>query len=71
MKSVITKSKPATDNFTSAERCDANANERAMVQFVTAGGGTLLFCKHHADRYEMKIVTEDGGQIVRDHRPPV
>lgn len=66
---VITKSEPEAANFTAFDRCDRNQSERANVEFLTSGGGTLLACSYHARQWERKIVTEDGGMIVRDSRP--
>jgi hypothetical protein len=38
------------------ERCD-RCNAAAKLRVVLAGGGELLFCGHHANKYAEKLIT--------------
>jgi hypothetical protein len=37
------------------ERCD-RCNATAKLRVMTAGGGELVFCGHHANKYAEKLV---------------
>jgi hypothetical protein len=44
---------PASE-LTAADRCD-RCGAQAYVRVLLASGGELLFCAHHARRYEPKL----------------
>ncbi len=48
MNDTLTRPGP---ELTASDRCD-RCGAQAYVRVVLAGGGDLLFCAHHAKRYE-------------------
>jgi hypothetical protein len=47
-------------------RCD-RCGAQAFVEVDLRAGGTLLFCAHHADEHNDKIMALDA--VIADHRP--
>lgn len=47
-------------------RCD-RCGAQAYVEVMLSAGGTLLFCAHHADEHNDKIMKLDA--VIADHRP--
>jgi hypothetical protein len=60
---VITYDNTGMDAVHRCDRCGA----QAFVEVALNTGGTLLFCAHHADEHEDKIMALDA--VVADHRP--
>ena len=44
-----------TTTLTAADRCD-RCGAGAKVRAVLASGGELLFCQHHANAYEARLL---------------
>ncbi|MBJ8341415.1 hypothetical protein JGU71_21235 [Antrihabitans sp. YC3-6] len=53
--------------LTAADRCD-RCGAAAKVRAVLASGGELLFCQHHANAYETRLV-ELAAKIESDSIP--
>lgn len=41
--------------LTASDRCDASQSEQAQTVYVRPNGETLMFCQHHANRYDSKL----------------
>jgi hypothetical protein len=41
-------------SLTAADRCD-RCGARAYLRVILTGGGELLFCAHHAGKYEAEL----------------
>lgn len=57
----------AQNPLTTAERCD-RCGAQAYVRVVLDNGGELLFCGHHANKYEdelRKVATEFQDERAR------
>lgn len=49
-----------------ADRCD-RCGGQAYVEVALNKGGTLMFCTHHANEHNDKIMALDA--VISDHRP--
>ncbi len=65
----IATTPPISMPLTAADRCD-RCSAAAKVRAVLPKGGELLFCRHHFNEHEARlvelsaIVTEDAGELV-------
>lgn len=57
-----------TDMLTANDRCDADCGAQAWVVYAVGDhGGRLLFCAHHAARYDTQLEAA-GGSVLYDNR---
>lgn len=52
--------------MSATSRCD-RCGAQAYMEVMLNKGGTLLFCAHHAEEHENKIMALDA--VIADHRP--
>lgn len=55
------------EGMTATDRCDRCGGQAYVEVAMLNNGGTLLFCAHHANEHEDKIMTLDA--VIADHRP--
>jgi len=46
---------PSDTELTAADRCD-RCSAQAQVRAIMPGGGDLIFCSHHARKYEASLL---------------
>lgn len=57
---------PVSQPLTAADRCD-RCSAAAKVRAVLPAGGELLFCRHHFNEHETKLVELSATVIADDN----
>lgn len=66
MSAVATTPAPATSKFTALDRCDRCPGQARLEATSSSSGHRLLFCLHHATRFEDRLV--EAGFVLHDER---
>ncbi|GAB2672505.1 hypothetical protein GCM10027169_38000 [Gordonia jinhuaensis] len=64
MPDIVTTTPPISMPLTAADRCD-RCSAAARVRATLPAGGELLFCRHHFNEHEARLV--DMGATVTTH----